>query len=185
MNMSPGFLNEATLAAIAQKHNVLQESVKGRGTEIATLVFQNAEVFAGAFGAGWANGRFASVGKDHAAIGGIPIDLTIGVVGSLAAALDAFGPMNTHVAHLAMGVGSGYFYRLGMGQGAVAREAKMAPPSAAPATSPVSAPSPALVSQPVAPVSVSTSSGNEAPEKPAIRVAGVSEKNSSVPAWAR
>jgi len=181
MTMSPGFLNETTLAAIAQKHNVLQEGVKGRGTEIATLVFQNAEVFAGAFGAGWANGRFASSGKDHAAIGGIPIDLTVGVVGTLAAALDAFGPMNTHVAHLAMGVGSGYFYRLGMGQGAVAREAKMAPAAApaAPAATPAPASKPVASAPPAATLSPDTA-GNSS-----ITVAGVSETTASVPAWAR
>lgn len=123
----PGFLNEQTLSLIAQKHGILKESVKGRGTEIATLVFQNAEVFAGAFGSGWLNGRFAAKGKDHAAIGGVPLDLTIGAVGALAAALDAFGPMNSHVAHLAMGVGAGYFYRVGLGSGVKSLEAKQAP----------------------------------------------------------
>jgi len=163
MTMTPGFLSEQTLSAIAEKHGIIKDAVKGRGTEIATLVFQNAEVFAGAFGAGWANGRFAAKGKDHMALGGVPLDLAAGALGSIAAAFDAFGPMNTHVAHLAMGVASGYFYRMGLNQGSVANEKMNAPPPAPQ----VSAPQTAAL----------------APAQPAA-AAEVADRP-GVPAWAR
>jgi len=159
----PGFLNEQTLSLIAQKHGILKQNVQGRGTEIATMVFQNAEVFAGAFGSGWMNGRFAARGKDHAAIGGVPLDLTIGAVGALAAALDAFGPMNTHVAHLAMGVGAGYFYRLGLGNGAKALEARQTPPP---------------------PARVETPAAQTLPQQ-STAGAALSRVDEGVPAWAR
>ena len=115
-------LSEANLAEIAAKHGLLKDNVKGRGTEIASLAFGGAEVFLGAAGAGYVNGRWASPGKDHFAIGGIPMDLATGALGLLAAAFDAFGPMNSHVAHLAMGTSAAYFVRLGMNQGNMARE---------------------------------------------------------------
>jgi hypothetical protein len=115
-------LSEANLAEIAAKHGLLKENVKGRGTEIAALAFGGVEVFAGAVAAGYVNGRWASAGKDHFALGGIPMDLATGAVGLLAAAFDAFGPFNSHVAHLAMGTSAAYFVRLGMNQGNMARE---------------------------------------------------------------
>jgi hypothetical protein len=115
-------LSESSLAEIAAKHGLLKENVKGRGTEIAALAFGGAEVFLGATAAGYANGRWASAGKDHFALGGIPMDLATGALGLLAAAFDAFGPLNSHVAHLSFGTASAYFVRLGMAQGNMARE---------------------------------------------------------------
>lgn len=115
-------LSEANLAEIAAKHGLLANNVKGRGTEIASLAFGGAEVFLGATAAGYVNGRWASPGKDHFALGGIPMDLATGALGLLAAAFDVFGPMNSHVAHIAMGTSAAYFVRLGMTQGNMARE---------------------------------------------------------------
>ena len=50
------------------------------------------------------------------------MDLATGALGLLAAAFDVFGPMNSHVAHIAMGTSAAYFVRLGMTQGNMARE---------------------------------------------------------------
>lgn len=115
-------LSEANLAEIATKHGLIKSNVKGRATEIASMAFGGAEVMLGATAAGYVNGRWASAGKDHFALGGIPMDLAVGALGLIASAFDAFGPMNSHVAHIAMGTSAAYFVRLGMTQGNMARE---------------------------------------------------------------
>lgn len=114
-------LSTEALMEIANKHNTLKEGVKGRGTEIATIAIHGAEVAAGAFACGYANGRWSKPGTGVATIGNVPLDLGVGAIGLLASALDAFGPMNLHVAHIGLGAAAVYFARVGAQKGEAAR----------------------------------------------------------------
>lgn len=115
------FLSDSSLSLFGSKYGSFSRS-RGKGESLLGETLKSAETVGGAFGMAYANGRFASPGKDHhEVVKDVPTDLAVGL-GLLGLSLAGmFGEYSEHADNLANGALAAYAVRTGTKLGAEAR----------------------------------------------------------------
>ena len=115
------FLSDSSISLFGSKYGSFSRS-RGKGESLLGETLKSAETVGGAFGVAYANGRYASPGKDHHEVmKDVPTDLAVGL-GLLACSLaGVFGEYSEHADNLANGALAAYASRVATKLGAEAR----------------------------------------------------------------
>ncbi len=119
-----GILNDEHVEMLEDRfglNKLRKRSQEGKFTEHASFILKTAETLGAAGMMGFFNAKHAKPNRNAIEFGGVPADLTLGVLGNVLALSPYVGDLAEHVHNFATGLLCAYGVRMGMMWGAESR----------------------------------------------------------------